>query len=1143
MRPLHIASTIVVGALLAACASNSEKGTIAELRKVRLDLADERIEGGIEKAMLGYQRFLEETPESAMTPEAMRRLADLKIEKEYGVIESTVSAEPKVGIPVSDPLAKPEAVAIVVSGDVQETKPVAEREGEAEFEARATQMSVPEENSVATDLENRGAEEAIALYKELLEKYPLYERNDQVLYQLTRAYEELGQVEEAVEVMGRIVSEYPDSRYIDEIHFRRGEFYFTRKKYLRAEEAYLAIAKIGSNSFYYELALYKLGWTFYKQDMHKEAMDQFVALLDYKIDTGYDFENPVDDFEQKRIEDTHRVISLSLSAMGGPESVVSYFDNIGPRSYEVDIYRNLGEYYLEKRRYADAASSYKTFVQLNPYHKVSPHFDTRVVEIYKKGGFPKLVIDANKQFATNYGRKSEYWKHFEVDAFPDVLVLLKSTLSELANYYHALYQNKKFVLERSGNFDEAKHWYREFLDSFPRDSESPVMNYQLADLLLENKSFHDAAFEYERTAYDYPVHEKAAAAGYAAVYTHRENLVAATHDKKIVVKRDVIRSSLRFSEAFPQHEKASLVMGAALEDIFAMKEYEFALVTGKKMLVDFPSAPDSQLRAAWLVVAHSSFELSAFPESENGYMKVLELTSVDHDSRSGITENLAASIYKQGEQENINQNYQLAADHFLRLGVAAPNSKLRPSAEYDAATALMKLGDWPRSTQVLLAFRENYQGHKLQPDITIKLATAYSESGRLLEAAAEYERIETEAGDETLRRESLKVAADLYIQAGSEDKAIEVYRRFINYFPEPREQVMEMQYAIATILRSRSLIAEYHWELKQVVRVYEKSGQERSDRMRYLAGVSELALTEPLFADFAQIKLVLPLEANLKKKRNAMKAVTAAFQKLLKYELGEVNAAATFYIAEAYSNFSAALINSERPGGMDELETEQYEMLLDEQSYPFEEQSISIHKKNVGFIGLGIYNDWVDKSIVRLAEMEPGRYARFEESSGFITSASSMDYQALTNPLTNLPAPVAAEVVTAVSVLPTAGEVDAGQHQVETKHAAVEEVDSLQASENSVLSQGEKNVLANEISEQKVAPTLDDVTAAKAQAEDSLPEEIKESKPTVKKVEKAGASEKLESAEDKEAVPEGSVVNRVLAPKTAPQVEKTVGDV
>ena len=53
---------------------------------MQIEIKEEKIEGGLEKAMLGYQRFLEETPDSALTPEAMRRLADLKIQKEYGTL-------------------------------------------------------------------------------------------------------------------------------------------------------------------------------------------------------------------------------------------------------------------------------------------------------------------------------------------------------------------------------------------------------------------------------------------------------------------------------------------------------------------------------------------------------------------------------------------------------------------------------------------------------------------------------------------------------------------------------------------------------------------------------------------------------------------------------------------------------------------------------------------------------------------------------------------------------------------------------------------------------------------------------------------------------------------------------------------------
>src|SRR6185369_1916559 len=60
-------------------------GTLASLREVKPDLQEATVEQGLDQAMEGYRRFLEETPETAMTPEAMRRLADLQLEKQFGI--------------------------------------------------------------------------------------------------------------------------------------------------------------------------------------------------------------------------------------------------------------------------------------------------------------------------------------------------------------------------------------------------------------------------------------------------------------------------------------------------------------------------------------------------------------------------------------------------------------------------------------------------------------------------------------------------------------------------------------------------------------------------------------------------------------------------------------------------------------------------------------------------------------------------------------------------------------------------------------------------------------------------------------------------------------------------------------------------
>lgn len=1019
--------------LLASCASGPNKDSISKLQDMKVDLTDTKIEGGFDKAMQSYQKFLEQTPESSMTPEALRRLADLKIQKEYGTLEGATSSEKKAKVEepkTIDRSAKFDAskISSVPEADVALATPTPlntkadkankKKQGKGrgkdtlesgeDFEKRATQSTAIKSKAadvIATpdgsgaDLQTAGTLEAIVLYKKLLSKYPNYDRNDQVLYQLSRAYEEIGQVDEAMKVMNSIVKDYPKSRYFDEVQFRRGEYYFTRKKFLDSEDAFKSIVELGAGSSYYELAMYKLGWTFYKQELYEESLHRFIGVLDYKIKTGYDFEHPKNTSDENRVEDTYRVVSLAFSNLGGADAVVEYFNKFGKRSYEVNVYSNLGEYYLDKRRYSDAATTFKAFVKSNPYHKVAPHFDTRVIEIYKKGGFPQLVIDANKEFVVAYGLKSEYWKHFDIKKFPEVVGYVKTSLKDLANHYHALYQEKKFEKEKPENFQEAMKWYRDFLTSFPKEPESPAINFQLSELLLENKSYAQAAIEYEHTAYDYPYHEKSPDAGYAAVYAHRENLAIASQDEKDRIKRDVIRSSLKFADSFPKHEKAAFVMGAAVDDIYAMKDYAFAVTSGRKLLNNFPAADQSILRGTWLIVAHGSFELANFKDAEEGYFNVLQLTAENDKTRPGVVENYAASIYKQGEQASKQSDFKTAAEHFLRVAKAAPTCTIRATADYDGATALIQLKDWDRAAEALTSFRTNYVGHKLQPEVTKKVAYVYKEAGKLALAAAEYERIETETQDVAVRREALQVAADLYVDAKETDKAMQVYRRYVSYFPKPLEPALETRKKIADVLKARNDTNAYLEELRQIVATDAGAGAERTARTHYLGAVSSLVLTEPLFDQFAEIKLVKPFDKNLQQKKTAMKAAKDGFDKLLTYEVGEVTSAATYYIAEMYYNFNRALVESERPDDLNALEKEQYELAIEDQAYPFEEKAIQIHEKNLELLSLGIFNSWIESSLDKLAKLVPARYAKFEESSGYIAAIDTVSYAALTDPV------------------------------------------------------------------------------------------------------------------------------------------------
>lgn len=990
---------IAVTATLTACATRDGGETLASLHDVKIQIKEAQIEGGLEKAIESYRQFLNVTSQTAMTPEAIRRLADLKVEKEYGLVAGapTPAAKPSLAPPTA--AAVPAAAAAAASAVVAAST---DRESDKDFEARTT-AAQPVASSTPADSEaeqRANALEAIALYKKLLAEYPLYERNDQVLYQMARAYEELGEVDEAMKVMNRLVATYPNSYILDEVQFRRGEYFFTRKKYLDAEEAYKAIVKVGEGSSFYELALYKLGWSLYKQELYEDGLHNFIALLDHKVKAGTDFNNIEDDIERQRVDDTFRVVSFSFSYMGGPESVDDYFARFGARVYAENVYSNLGEFYLEKRRYNDAALSYKSFVRLYPYHRASPRFDMRVIEIYKQGGFPKLVIDANKDFARTYGLRADYWQHNRVESYPEVLGYLKQTLKELANHYHALYQEKRFEKNKPENFSEALVWYREYLTSFPKDADSPPINYQLADLLLENKNFADAAREYEHTAYDYQPHAQASEAGYAAVYAYREDLNSRSGGLEVDrARREVIRASLRFGDTFPNHEKAAIVLGGAADDLYEMKDYAQAVTVGRRVIATYPAAEPKILRSAWLVVAHGSFDLQQFAEAEEGYTQVLDRTALDDKSRDELYENLAASIYKQGEQATKAEDHATAARHYLRIAQHAPNSKIRPTAEYDGAVALIQLKDWDGAAEVLRAFRTDFPGHELQAEVTKRIAFVYREAGKLALAAEEYERIETESQDDEVRRGALLIAADLYEEAKLPERAILVFKRYLEYFPRPLEPAIEARQRLADVYKALGDTARYHAQLKQIVADDASAGAERTDRTRYLAAMAALITTEPLFQQLVDIKLVQPFQPNLKRKQAAMKKALDAFGKLPRYQVGVSTAAATYYIAEIYYHFSRALMESERPDNLSPLELEEYELLIEEQAYPFEEKAIQVHAKNMELIGRGIYNDWVDRSLGKLAVLMPARYARAEESSGYLDSIELYQYDFVRKPV------------------------------------------------------------------------------------------------------------------------------------------------
>ena len=86
MHAIRVRAVAFLLPMIAACAHQADRsGTLATLHQVPPDTKEVSVDQGLDRAVQSYRDFLQQAPDSTLVPEAMRRLADLKIEKEFGI--------------------------------------------------------------------------------------------------------------------------------------------------------------------------------------------------------------------------------------------------------------------------------------------------------------------------------------------------------------------------------------------------------------------------------------------------------------------------------------------------------------------------------------------------------------------------------------------------------------------------------------------------------------------------------------------------------------------------------------------------------------------------------------------------------------------------------------------------------------------------------------------------------------------------------------------------------------------------------------------------------------------------------------------------------------------------------------------------
>lgn len=901
-------------------------------------------------------------------------------------LEPRVHFIDKVNTPVETselPEIKPELVVASYKRLLQRGNPIIRREALRRLahltmrlaEVKLTVDSTEQLAQLGPAVREATFAEAIRLYKQFLKEHPNYEKTPDIKYQLARAYSLNGEAENSLQSLDEIaVSPVKASSYV-ESQFRRAESYFVRKKYLIAEKAYTEVIIKGKDTTYYNKALYKRGWSLFKQSLFPEAQEDFFVLLERLLDNKVRAKR-VSKLTEDLVKDTKRVISLAFYNQDGASSVQKYFDKHGSRAYENQIYDSLAQLYIEQERFQDASNTYLGFVDRNPLSVVAPDFHSRVIDIYKRGGFPSLILPAKESYVVNYGRNSQFWQKHKGVITGKLKPQLRKHLEDISKFYHAKAQKSK----KASDFIVAAKWYQEILDTFEDPAIDSQYRFYMAEALSEGQQFLQAAKEFEIIAYRNKRSKYSRDAAYRALVAYQSIKYSKPIDKERNLNNKIL-SGLAFVEHFSTDPQAAEILARVTEQQLITQDIAGAIDSSRQLLTLPAAVTKKQTDRALVIISNGLFDLKDYAKAEIAITDLFRSVNLTKKQRLSFHQRRAESIYKQAEQAKKENKLDVAISLFLKVGILEPKSPVAINAHYDAATIHLQNKHWVKAANLFEGFRIKYSRHKLAKGIPEKLAYIYEEQKNWNKAAKEYQSLAANNTDKNSAREGYWHVADLYQKSDNQIKAVAAFKYYVKAYPQPYLLAQEARYNLVNLyIKMKESKKSLFWR-KKIVLQYKKSKTMNNTRTMFLAAESEFIISQPLFDHYKNIKLTDPLTRSLKKKRKAMKLALRAYESIAGYKIAEYTSASTHKIARIYQILADDLMNSERPKALKgkEEELEEYGFLLEDQAIPFEDKAIRYFEINAERTSSHIYNQSVKDSITSLKKLKPVQYNKSEK--------------------------------------------------------------------------------------------------------------------------------------------------------------------
>jgi cellulose synthase operon protein C len=876
----------------------------------------------------------------------------------------------------------------------------------------------------------------INLYRQILERFEDFKYMGAVYYMLGYCLAESGEEEEAVKVWLELLEKDIETPYLAELNLRIGEYYFNSNQLSEAEKYFEEGVKYRDSDFFDKI-LYKLAWSYYRQNFFEKAVDSFTELIFFADEMKSQGIDRGQDLRKEAVQ--YISISFADEEWGSVDKAIKYFtEDIDGANFEKDVFEQLGKYYGENSYFVDAEKAYRFILDRHPFYENAPRIHNSMIRLmYQAREFDKASAETAR-FAKIYGQESEWVRVNRGNAtvVKEAGEWAKEALLNTAGFHHKQAQALRQKGEEEQALDEYKAAavaYGEYLVKFPYTSDSYDITFSFADTLFYSGDVEKAVVVYERIRDDENQDKNREDAAYQTFVCYNM-LWERSEESKIkgsekrgkpfsLIEKKLIESGDIYFQVAKEIEGKPAIAYNAARIFFDHGEFEEAEKRYLSIISEFPQNEVAILAARDII--------SAYTENEDWvgvarWSKILsERLSPSETESRGVAQEFttyrAGALFMYAQKLEDEKKYREAAAEYLRiveenpynenadkaLSNAAinyqrslmfesalqlheriykeyPYSDLAPQSLFLVGSTAERSFDFEKAVDAYKLLYEKYPSYERKNDAIYNAGFLLERLKKYKEAAKFYRLYYNEEKDKQEGKEALYLAGSMYWKAEDWRAMIKSSQDFIATFsndPEVAHLVMRSYYQIAKVYEEKL----NNWKqakktYEQIVEYFESNEVKSEEAILYVAE-AKFKLVEEDFNAYVKLKVggkneKALEESYIKKKETIAPLVEQYSQIMTGYPAAEWVLASMYQIGYILQNFSTTLMNSEPPPGMDYEEEEMYFAMLEKEIMGFEDRAVDYYSRGLERAReLKVFNKWTQLMTDRLSSLRGAQYS------------------------------------------------------------------------------------------------------------------------------------------------------------------------